>query len=77
MTPVTRRQFLGQSAATIGAAAFAANTAPAAGRALTGPGDLVTLGRSGVKTSLLGIGTGSHGVKRSSNQVKLGHASCP
>jgi predicted aldo/keto reductase-like oxidoreductase len=72
MTPLNRRQFLGQSAAALGAAALAANATPAAGRALTGPGDLVTLGKSGVKTSLLGIGTGSHGVKRSSNQVKLG-----
>jgi predicted aldo/keto reductase-like oxidoreductase len=41
-------------------------------RKITGAGDIVTLGKSGVKTSLLGIGTGSHGVARSSNQVKLG-----
>jgi 1-deoxyxylulose-5-phosphate synthase len=74
MTPVNRRQFLGQSAAALGAAAaIAATPRPAAAAGgLTGPGSEVTLGKSGVKTSLLGIGTGSHGVKRSSNQVKLG-----
>jgi predicted aldo/keto reductase-like oxidoreductase len=72
MLPLDRRQFLGQSAAALGAAVLAANATPAAGRKVAGPGDLVTLGKSGVKTSLLGIGTGSHGVGRSSNQVKLG-----
>jgi predicted aldo/keto reductase-like oxidoreductase len=75
MVPLSRRQFLGQSAAALGAAAVMASAAPratAAARRLTSPGDLVTLGKSGVKTSLLGIGTGSHGVQRSSNQVKLG-----
>jgi predicted aldo/keto reductase-like oxidoreductase len=76
MTPVSRRDFLGQSALAVGAAAVAAAAgraadAPAANRP-TGPGSIVTLGRSGVKTSLLGIGTGSVGVRRSSNQVKLG-----
>src|SRR5207302_6042079 len=75
MFPLTRRQFLGQSVA-IGAAAVLAKPLAAlpaaAGRAITGPGSLVTLGKSGVQTSLLGIGTGSVGVKRSSNQVKLG-----
>ena len=77
MTPLSRRDFLSQSALALGAAAVAATAgraadAPAAGRKLTGPGDQVTLGRSGVKTSLLGIGTGSVGVRHSSNQVKLG-----
>jgi predicted aldo/keto reductase-like oxidoreductase len=76
MLPLNRRQFLGQTVAAVGAVtALGALTQPrslAAGRRITGPGDLVTLGKSGVKTSLLGIGTGSHGVGRSSNQVKLG-----
>jgi predicted aldo/keto reductase-like oxidoreductase len=76
MLPLDRRQFLGQSAVAVGAVAGLAALSPTpsrgAGRSATGPGDLVTLGRSGVKTSLLGIGTGSHGVQRSSNQVKLG-----
>ena len=76
MPPVSRRAFLGQSAAALGAAAVATASHAAAptqaSRKLTGPGDLVTLGKTGLKCSLLGIGTGSVGVKRSSNQVKLG-----
>ena len=74
MTPLSRREFLGQSALAAGAAALAGAATPASGaaRKLRGAGDQVTLGRSGVKTSLLGIGTGSVGVRRSSNQVKLG-----
>jgi predicted aldo/keto reductase-like oxidoreductase len=72
---LSRRDFLGQTALAAGAAALAAGTpnpAPAAARKLASAADQVTLGRSGVRTSLLGIGTGSVGVKRSSNQVKLG-----
>ncbi|HEX4589125.1 MAG TPA: aldo/keto reductase [Gemmataceae bacterium] len=75
MLPLDRRQFLGQSAAALGAAAMLAKplaASPAGQATATRAGDLVTLGRSGVKTSLLGIGTGSNGVGRSSNQVKLG-----
>jgi predicted aldo/keto reductase-like oxidoreductase len=76
MFALDRRQFLGQSVAAIGtAASLGALTqlrSLAAARGITGAGSLVTLGKSGVKTSLLGIGTGSHGVQRSSNQVKLG-----
>src|SRR6059058_1344535 len=73
MTPLSRRDFLGQSALALGAAATATAGPAAAGRRkLTSAADQVTLGKTGVKTSLLGIGTGSVGVKRSSNQVKLG-----
>jgi predicted aldo/keto reductase-like oxidoreductase len=72
MIALDRRQFLGQSAAAIGAAAVVAARPAVAASAVTGPGSIVTLGKSGVKTSLLGIGTGSVGVGRSSNQVKLG-----
>ena len=35
--------------------------------------DQVVLGKTGIKTSLIGMGTGSNGVKHSSNQVRLGH----
>lgn len=78
MTPLSRRDFLGQSAIALGATAVAAAsprayaTPLAAGRKLTGAGDQVVLGKTGLKSSLLGMGTGSVGVKRSSNQVKLG-----
>jgi predicted aldo/keto reductase-like oxidoreductase len=73
MLNLSRRDFLGQSAAAVSAIALA-NNLPAADapRKLKSAGDQVTLGRTGVKTSLLGLGTGSVGVKRSSNQVRLG-----
>jgi predicted aldo/keto reductase-like oxidoreductase len=76
MSEPTRRAFLGQSAAVMGALAVSGELvgqAPQAKRLLSGA-DQVTLGRSGVKTSLLGMGTGSVGVRHSSNQVKLGEA---
>jgi hypothetical protein len=43
-------------------------------RKLTSGADRVPLGKTGIITSLLGMGTGSTGVKHSSNQVKLGEA---
>jgi predicted aldo/keto reductase-like oxidoreductase len=74
MSDLTRRGFLGHSAAAVGAlAAGAALTRAAEARPKpTSAASQVELGRSGVKTSLLGMGTGSVGVKHSSNQVKLG-----
>jgi predicted aldo/keto reductase-like oxidoreductase len=74
MAPLSRRDFLGQSAAAVGALAVAGQLAPAADapRTLNSATDQVVLGRTGIKTSLIGLGTGSVGVRRSSNQVKLG-----
>ncbi len=74
MSDLSRRDFLGQSAAAVGVAAAAgvlANAAPAP-RKLKSAADQVVLGKTGIKTSLLGMGTGSTGVGHSSNQVKLG-----
>jgi predicted aldo/keto reductase-like oxidoreductase len=75
MSDLSRRTFLSQSAAVVGALA-AGGAGRVAGaeqpRKLKSAADEVVLGRSGVKTSLLGMGTGSVGVKHSSNQVKLG-----
>jgi len=71
----TRRAFLGQSAAAVGAALALAGKLPALegnSRKLTSGADQVTLGKTGIKTSLLGLGTGSAGVRHSSNQVRLG-----
>ncbi len=75
MSDPSRREFLGQSAVAVGALA-AAGAAQAADekRRPTSAADQVTLGRTGLKTSLLGMGTGSVGVGHSSNQVKLGEA---
>jgi predicted aldo/keto reductase-like oxidoreductase len=74
MGTFSRRDFLGQSAVTLGALVAGGTLASAAptARKINSPTDQVVLGRTGVKTSLIGLGTGSVGVKRSSNQVKLG-----
>src|SRR5207248_505040 len=54
--PLTRRDFLGQTAVALGAAAVAGTGRAATGaRKLTSAADQVTLGRSGVKTTLLGL----------------------
>src|SRR5262249_46617969 len=76
MSDLSRRDFLGQSAATLGVLAVAGTVHGAVRerRKLTSAADRVTLGRSGIETSLLGMGTGSVGVQHSSNQVKLGEA---
>jgi aryl-alcohol dehydrogenase-like predicted oxidoreductase len=76
MAPLSRRDFIGHSAAAVGALAASSLVAGAAdeARKLKSGADLVTLGKTGLKTSLLGIGTGSTGVGHSSNQVKLGEA---
>src|SRR5262249_32687475 len=73
MSDLSRRDFLGQSAVAVGALAGAPSGSSAAEtRKLASAADTVTLGRTGLKLSLLGMGTGSVGVQRSSNQVKLG-----
>ena len=74
MSDLSRRDFLGHSAAAVGVLAVAGSAQAAAEgrRAPTSAADQVTLGRTGLKTSLLGMGTGSTGVEHSSNQVKLG-----
>ena len=73
MTRLSRRDFLGQSAVGVGVLATGASLAVAApARTVKSPTDQVVLGKTGIKTSLIGLGTGSVGVKRSSNQVKLG-----
>ena len=74
MNALSRRDFLGHSAAAVGTMAVTNMLAGAeeAPRVLKSAADEVTLGRSGIKTSLLGIGTGSVGVRRTSHQVQLG-----
>jgi predicted aldo/keto reductase-like oxidoreductase len=56
------------------AAGAAEGTAGAAHTRLKSGADQVVLGRTGIKTSLVGMGTGSNGVQQSSNQVRLGEA---
>jgi predicted aldo/keto reductase-like oxidoreductase len=74
MSDLSRRDFLGYSAAAVGVWAA---TGPRAmsdnSRRLKSAADQVVVGKSGVRCSLLGMGTGSVGVRHSSNQVRLGH----
>src|SRR5437879_9174410 len=74
MAQVSRRDFLGQSAVALGGVALGGQLVTAANAAhkLKSGADQVVLGRTGIKTSLIGLGTGSTGVRHSSNQVKLG-----
>jgi predicted aldo/keto reductase-like oxidoreductase len=73
MSEPSRRDFLAQSAAAgIVAAGSGLLNAADRPRKLTSGADRVPLGKTGIITSLLGMGTGSTGVKHSSNQVKLG-----
>ncbi len=75
MSQLSRRDFLGQSTAVVGTLAASGALAHAdTPRQLKSAADQVTLGRTGIKTSLLGLGTGSVGVQHSSNQVKLGES---
>lgn len=76
MSEPTRRAFLSQSAAAVGVLAAGNNLVNAADqpRKLTSGADRVRLGKTNIVTSLLGMGTGSTGVRHSSNQVKLGEA---
>jgi predicted aldo/keto reductase-like oxidoreductase len=71
--PIHRRDFLAQAGAATAALAAASGTAKAAPAKLPkSPTDLVTLGKTGIQVSLVGMGTGSHGSGQASNQTKLG-----
>jgi predicted aldo/keto reductase-like oxidoreductase len=74
MSPLNRRDFLATSAAataTLAASQVSASSPRRADLPKT-PTDVRTLGKSGVKVSLIGMGTGSVGTDQSSNQVRLG-----
>jgi len=77
--PLNRRDFMTHATAAAATAALAAGTtgtaSAAAGRRLAlpkGPTDKVTLGKTGIQVSLVGMGTGSVGSGQASNQTKLG-----
>ena len=74
---LNRRDFLAQ--ATAATAALAALPTLASASAVVprnalpkGPTDKVTLGKTGIQVSLVGMGTGSHGSGQASNQTRLG-----
>jgi len=71
--PIHRRDFLAQAGVATAALAAASGTAKAAPAKLPkSPTDLVTLGKTGIQVSLVGMGTGSHGTGQASNQTRLG-----
>jgi aryl-alcohol dehydrogenase-like predicted oxidoreductase len=78
MTPplnLNRRDFLAQSALATTALAAGATTARAAVARAELPkslADKVTLGKTGIQVSLVGMGTGSIGSGQASNQTRLG-----
>jgi len=63
MSRISRRDFLAGATAAAGAAALAGRFTLAAESKskVTSGTDLVTLGRSGIQTTVLGVGTGTHG----------------
>jgi aryl-alcohol dehydrogenase-like predicted oxidoreductase len=76
--PVNRRDFMAQAAVTA-TAAVTMTAAVSHGRESRGrtalpksATDMVTLGKSGIQVSLIGMGTGSVGSGQASNQTRLG-----
>jgi len=74
MSNMNRRDFIKQSAGVM-AGAWAASHAAGTAAAAQAPAAtrLVPLGNTGVKVSLLGMGTGTNGWGGSSDQTRLGH----
>ena len=71
---LSRRDFLGHSVAAVGVLAAGQLVSRAADDKpkLKSGADRVVLGKTGIKTSLLGMGTGSVGSRKASNQTRLG-----
>ncbi len=69
MSDINRRQFVGAAAAGAMALASIAEAQSVKTRKVT---DRVPLGKTGLKVSLLGIGTGTVGWNHASNQTRLG-----
>lgn len=77
MPDMNRRDFMKQAAVVSGAlvvSSAATNAEPTAHRPARTPSDRVRLGKTGITASLLGVGTGSTGWNRQSNQTRLGQA---
>ncbi|HEY0375534.1 MAG TPA: aldo/keto reductase [Pyrinomonadaceae bacterium] len=87
MSKLSRREFIGTAIAATGACAVGGavvsrslkaggaaevSTAFVIDRSVKSPTDRVRLGKSGLKVSLVGVGTGTIGYARHSNQTQLG-----
>lgn len=75
---LTRRQFVATTMAVGAGTVLFGNPVPGiASQSITGPGDpfrIITLGKTGIKSTLLGMGTGFSGYNRSSNITRAGVA---
>jgi predicted aldo/keto reductase-like oxidoreductase len=75
---IDRREFLGKAMVGAGGAMLARDALAAARPSVKNfePFETVDLGKTGIKVSRVGFGTGSTGGKRSSNQTRLGEDKC-
>lgn len=72
MTKISRREFIAGTTAAVGAAALVGRTAWAdSTKKISSGTDLVTLGKTGIQTTVLGVGTGTHG---GNDQIDIGQA---
>jgi aryl-alcohol dehydrogenase-like predicted oxidoreductase len=74
MSELNRREFVGRVAVTAGAVAVGGAASADPFRLPVSAADKITLGKTGIKSSLVGIGTGSVGWNHQSNQTRLGQA---
>ena len=72
MERISRREFVGTSLAVTGAMAFGAAEPAEAEAPPNRPTDRVRIGKTSIKASMVGMGTGSIGSNHSSNQTRLG-----
>jgi aryl-alcohol dehydrogenase-like predicted oxidoreductase len=69
---ITRRKFLGAITASTGSILLAGATAEASSRPSTDPFQTIKLGKTGIKTSMIGFGTGYSGGNRQCNMTRAG-----
>lgn len=69
---ITRRRFISRLSASTGTIMLAGSAIGAAAKRNTDPFQTVSLGKSGIKTSMIGFGTGYSGGNRSCNMTRAG-----
>lgn len=72
MSQLNRREFVGRAAVTAGVVVAGAAVSADPYLPPRNVADKITLGKTGIKSSLVGIGTGSVGWNHQSNQTRLG-----
>jgi aryl-alcohol dehydrogenase-like predicted oxidoreductase len=69
---MSRRNFIAGMVACVGSVAFGKDAIEGEGVSLKSPTQLVPLGKTGIKASFVGVGTGMRGWMRSSNHTRMG-----